>query len=398
MRNLRKLCTGLFILFLVMSVYAQPVQADTTKIKFTDFLGLVIFQGEMDGYKCNLLLDTGADTSIVDTRFAKKHNMKKIVGPLGILGLGGIDQYKVGEIVIGDWYFKDLDLVGIDLSIIDRYLGISLDGIVGGDFLSKYVLSVDYQKSFFTISDEAPKVSKNASAIPFDLRGKLVFTKAKASPDSTPRTFLVDTGATSTVYFKNRLEEVAPGYKKWPRSLGWLEASFMGKKEVDLYLVPSFAVGDVEIESMVTIVSEAGLLGIGVNLISGSPTHGIVGWTFLKNFKVTFDYPRERIIFEPYEYYVEKWPHLFDSIGIMIAFEDGKPVVEHIIPNTGAASSQVKAGDKLVMIDNIDVTSKDGLEISEMVMGEPGTVVNFLFERDGKKFRVSMKRERLFKE
>ena len=162
--------------------------------------------------------------------------------------------------------------------------------------------------------------------------------------------------------------------------------------------MPSFYVGDAGIESMVTIVSESGILGMGLNLIAGTPTHGIIGWTFLKYYRVTFDYQKSRLILEPYEYYQEKWPHLFDSVGLMIAYKNGVPIVDHMLPGTPAESSGIQVNDKLLMVDGVDVTEMDALEISEMVMGEPGTTVDFLFERGGKKFRIKMERVRLFKE
>ena len=191
----------LIALLFVVS-YPGPLKADTTKIKFRDFMGLIIFDGEINGIKGKFLLDTGSDTSIIDTRFAKRNGLKKVTGPLGILGLGGIDQYKVDKVVIGEWYFSDVKLVGVDLSIVDRYLGFDLLGLVGGDFLKNYVLTVDYQKEYFTISDKASSYSTDSAVIPFDLINKFVFVYAKAGPDATEYNFLVDTGATATVYFK----------------------------------------------------------------------------------------------------------------------------------------------------------------------------------------------------
>ncbi|MFH1515807.1 MAG: aspartyl protease family protein [bacterium] len=397
-----KILKAALYIFLVtaiaVSVSLKPAYADTIKIEYTDWLGLILFEGDINGETGWFLLDTGADSSIVDIRFAERIGLKKLKSPLSILGMGGIDEYAAKNVGIGEWYFEDVPIVGFDLSIVDRYLGFNLAAILGADFLRKYALTIDYQESYFTLSDESPDPGLNAHIIPFRISDKLVFLKASPMNSDKEYTFLVDTGATSVVYFQNRLEEVYPEYKSWPRSLGWQEATFMGKKDADIFLMPEFSIGDAGIESLVTTVTQPGLLGIGLNLIGGSPVHGVVGWTFLRYWKVTFDYPNKRLILEPYEFYKEKWPHMFDSVGFMIAYENGKPTIDHILPDTPAADADLQIGDVLLAIDGKDALKMDLLEISEMVMGEPGTDVVFLFERDRKQFRLTLKRVHLFTE
>ena len=158
-----------------------------------------------------------------------------------------------------------------------------------------------------------------------------------------------------------------------------------------------FYVGEIGIEPMTIVVMESGILGFGLNLISGEPLYGVVGYSFLKYFRVTFDYPGKKIIFEPYEYYVERFPYLFDSVGIMVAYENGAPFVDHIIPGTPAESSGLLIGDKLIEVDGIDIKSMDSMELSKLVMGKPGTSVKMLFERNGKRFFKTLKRIHMFK-
>jgi predicted aspartyl protease len=370
--------------------------ADTNTIHFRDFMGLILFECEINDQKGMFLLDSGADTSIVDTGFAKRAGLEEIRGPLGILGAGAVSQYKIDRFVIGEWFFDNTTTTGIDLSIVDRYLGFELMGIVGGDVLSKYVLSIDYQNDVFTLSDQAPVYKNSAAVIPIRIIDKLVFAKASPCGSGDDFTFLVDTGATSLVYFKNRIEQTCPNYTKWPASLGWLEATFLGKKEADIYLMPEFSMGGTGIESVITTVTEAGILGLSLNILSGSPLHGIVGWTFLRNYKVTFDYPRQRMILEPYEVYTDKWPHLFDSVGIMIAYENGVPIIEHLLPNTPASESSIEIGDILVEVDGRQAKTMDSLEISELIMGEPGTSVTLVLKRGSQEYRVQLKRVNLF--
>jgi len=393
----------IFIAFIfTMLIQFRPAsiaetEADVNQVKFTDHLGLMLFDGEINGNQGVFLLDTGADNSIVNPRLAKEMGLKEIKGAYSILGFGGIDQYQIDSFSFGDWEFENIKLIGMDLSLIERYLGFDLLAVIGGDLLDDYALMIDYQDETFYLSKEPLTVRENAVSMPIWIRDKLVFAKGRTKADGAEYAFLVDTGATASVYFKNRIEEFHPDYVTWPASLGWQEATFLGKMNVDLYKMPEFHMGNIGIENMVTVVMEAGILGLGLNLISGDPLHGVIGYSFMKHFRVTFDYPRKKIILEPYEYYKERFPYMFDSVGFMIAYENGAPIVDHIIPGTPAEKAELMVGDKLIEIDGIDVTSMDSLKISELFMDKPGTSVKMLFERDGKRFTKTMKRIQMFK-
>ena len=401
MVDMNKFKNLLFILlFTIIAVAFSPTlaSADVNRVDFTNFIGIILFEGEINGVEGTFLLDTGADTSIINTKVAERIGLEKKKSPLSLLGAGMIDQYKVKEFGFGEWYFDDVLVTGFDLSIIDRHLGFELMAILGGDFLHKYYLTVDYQESYFTVSDEPPVLRSDAIATPIHVLNKMVFLYASPMDSDEQLVFLVDTGATSTVYFKHRIANKFPDYENWACSAGWEELTFLGKIGADLYLMPKFHIGDAGIESMVTTVVDAGMLGMGLNLIVGKPVHGVVGWTFLRYFRVTFDYPNQRLILEPYEHFKDRWPHLFDSVGFMVAYEDNLPFVDHVLPDTAAMDAGIQEGDKLLTIDGIDVTSFDGLEISEMVMGEVGSEVSFVFNRNGNRVRITVKRENLFKE
>jgi C-terminal processing protease CtpA/Prc len=81
----------------------------------------------------------------------------------------------------------------------------------------------------------------------------------------------------------------------------------------------------------------------------------------------------------------------------MIAYENGVPIVDHIIPGTPAEKAEIMVGDKLLEIGGIDVTSMDSLKLSMLFMDKPGTSVKMLFERDRKRFSKTMKRVYMFK-
>jgi predicted aspartyl protease len=429
MVDMNKFKNIFFILLITIASIAfspTPASADVNRVEFNNFLGIILFEGEINGVEGIFLLDTGADSSIINTKVADKIGLKKIKSPLSLLGAGLIDQYETETVGFGEWYFEgdpvisfelrpihggdfqekylltveyqQLPMTGFDLSIIDRYLGFELMAILGGDFLEKYYLTIDYQEGYFTLSDDEPTYRSDAISIPSRVINKMVFIDAFPNNSDEAYTFLVDTGATSTVYFKHRIANKFPDYENWTCSAGWEEATFLGKLKADIYLMPMFHIGDAGIESMVTTVIDAGIMGLGLNLITGKPVHGIVGWTFLRYFRVTFDYPNQRLILEPYEHFKDRWPHLFDSVGFMIAYENYLPFVDHVLPDTPAMDAGIQVGDKLLTIDGIDVTGFDALEISEMVMGEVGSEISFVFDRYGNRVRITLKRVNLFKE
>jgi hypothetical protein len=121
------------------------------------------------------------------------------------------------------------------------------------------------------------------------------------------------------------------------------------------------------------------------------PVIGWIGGNVLKNFRVTFDFPRRTIYFER-----ENKADFYDlnQVGVTlerrdgqqgyfiagVALKDGRPTVDGVV-----------AGDRLIKIDNLDVSIATRGAIFAELHGEPGSLRTLVVERNGQQLTVPVK-------
>lgn len=104
-----------------------------------------------------------------------------------------------------------------------------------------------------------------------------------------PYQFALDTGAGQTVVSSELAKELAldPGEKKEALGAG-------GKVSVSLSKVRSIAIESAKLEDVPVVITDLSLLRLAV----GGKLDGILGYNYLRNFKVTIDYPKGKLALE----------------------------------------------------------------------------------------------------
>src|SRR5690554_1823728 len=73
----------------------------------------------------------------------------------------------------------------------------------------------------------------------------------------------------------------------------------------------------------------------------------------------------------------------YTGIGAIISYKDGGVIINEPYEGLPADKSGLKAGDKILEIDDEDVRNATVREVSNKLKGTPGTVLNILIERPG---------------
>jgi len=122
---------------------------------------------------------------------------------------------------------------------------------------------------------------------------------------------------------------------------------------------------------------------------SPEPVVGWIGGNVLKGFRIMIDFPRRMIYWERQ---IELDPHDLDQVGVTlekrdtgyfiagIAQKDGKPTVD-----------AVRVGDRLIQVDDLQLSNATRGAIFAALHGKPGTVRTLVVERDGKRLNVAAK-------
>jgi predicted aspartyl protease len=238
------------------------------------------------------ILDTGAGTSLLSPELAHKIGAK-IIGAKEGQSAGGkvsVSLAKVDSLAVGDTRRDDVDVGIVDLSHIGKAIGAKIDGDLGYNFFNRFQITIDYQNCEIRFEDPKPVGYFGASAraeIPLRLANpaKPLILVDTYLNGLGPFQFAVDTGTSTTA--------IAPELAK---QLGLATSSIApgttggAHVAVTASTLQSFAAGSAKVDDMAIVVADFfSMLSQAV----GAKLDGIVGYNFLRNYKVVIDYPNE---------------------------------------------------------------------------------------------------------
>jgi len=161
--------------------------------------GLVYVQVAVNGTPMAFILDSGAESTVL--------NASRLAG-LGLkatgtfaAGAGGGDV-TVGYVphvtyAVGDATLKDQIVSAIPLDSLEGPLGRKLDGILGYDFLSRFVVELDYKHEQLRLLDRATYHHASGTPVPITLEDSTPFVDATVELPGIqplPGHFTLDTG------------------------------------------------------------------------------------------------------------------------------------------------------------------------------------------------------------
>lgn len=242
----------------------------------------------------DFILDTGAGTSLLSTELAKQLDVK-ILGSKEGHSAGGkvsVSLGKVDSLMLGETKLEGVEVGVVDLGHIGRAVGAKLDGDLGYNFLKHFRVTIDYRD--FELRLEDPKrVESFARGAQTEVAIRLA---APAKPlilvdvhanGHGPFQFAIDTGTSTTAITPDLARELR-------LETSPVGAGTTGGAPVDFSAgsLQSFQLGGVKIDNVAVVVADF------FNMLSaavGAKLDGIVGYNFLRNYKVVIDYPGETL-------------------------------------------------------------------------------------------------------
>lgn len=280
------------------------VSPSSAKVKFRLAGGiqpLILLPVEVNGEgPFDFILDTGAGTSLLSLELGKKLNTK-ILGSKEGQSAGGavsVSLAKLDSLAVGSVKLDNVDVGIVDLSQIAKTVGSKIDGDLGYNFLKHFRITIDYRKNEIRFADprrlESVGRSKAVTEIALRLAHPakpLILVDVYAN-GSGPFQFAVDTGTSTTAI----TPELAKQLKVANSPIGPVTTG-SAPVEVTAGSVSSFQVGGAKVDNMSVIVAD--FFAMLSNAI-GTKLDGIVGYNFLRNYKVALDYPNETLsLFNP---------------------------------------------------------------------------------------------------
>lgn len=367
------------------------------------------------------VLDTGAGYLALDRSLA---NWLAIADSSSTDPIATADR-PLARFQLGDWEQDALSpVLTFDADVARRVADRPVLGLLGQSLFRDRVVVLDYAAGRLELVPSTPS-APDSDAIPDSRRslgallgpravpvrfqlvgdGKIVIHAALggARPGTrTPLTLIVDTGSSKTVLFAHALAAAVPESRRW-RSLGGITApTLLGDAGARMTRVPllrivhaSDAANDVTAQPGTdAAVIDSPLAEVLANDIN-QPVLGLLGYSYLRRFRIAIDYPRRVLWLDPRADGGAERPFEYTHVGLQLERRETGIVVAGVAERSPAARAGIRAGDVLTELDGRSVASSDLLAISLRLEGPAGTVTRLALRRGGRVMSYRLARQRL---
>jgi len=285
------------------AVANQPVAAAASNlVPFDDVYGSIVVRVVVNGKGLySFGVDTGSQEMIVTPDLASELGLvaagKRIESGAGPVEMTNV-LTRLSSVAIGGLVVRDLpaDEVALPEGLVHREPGLTIRGLIGIDFLRRFVTTVDYASetlTFSAIKDFAP--ARRAIALPmFMIDGG----RAPGIPiaiDGNWAVFMVDTGNSGWPDIKAAF---AAGARLSEHTASTSSAQAAGGDDrLHVVCLRSFAISD---WSRTRVPAYVDVVDYGVS--RWADNGGSIGYETLRAFRTTFDFSRKVVYFDPVSY------------------------------------------------------------------------------------------------
>ncbi len=337
----------------------------------------------------NFILDSGAGMTVIDSLRAVKLGLplgNRIAGA-GISGARYCYLTQLPAMEIGGLRFTEQTVIASSITdMVRRYTGISVAGILGSDFLNRFVAAIDYQERNMTLFEPDSFEQEEAGA---ELEAPLaqgILSIVCAVEDSCRGRFLVDTGSNRSILQHSFAEkyDLLEGRK----SVKVPVIGAGGETFANLCRFESIKVGENRIDQPLLFVAPP-----GGGIAAFEDISGVLGNDILDKFHLTLDYPGRRVFLKKNSSFLSSARR--DKSGLLLAAApSGSYYIHYVISGSPAFEAGIRTGDRIISLGGKAIQSFSSIDdITLMLSGREGEDLEIIVERNGerKRFRLILK-------
>jgi hypothetical protein len=272
--------------------------------------------------------------------------------------------------------------------------GQHVDGILGLGALKNMVTEIDFQKGAFIFYPSSEDISTRKPDNKKTFLEKMLPIGGNAmelpvvTPSGDTMTMALDTG---NAFYATSHRDVLERVGVWAanKKPNFLRESGVASGAVDSWTMkmPPLTIFGVPVQSSLWDIIDLPS--------SDAQGDGTVGFGFLSNFNITFDYARRRVWLENWRTPIENAET--GDLGISARYEHRtkRVVVVLVSPGSPAAEAGIKPDDQLLSVAGVDLDHPSYQELRKMLEGSVGSTVAVGVSRDGAFKRYEMIRRAL---
>jgi len=363
------------------------------KIPFEFFGNLMLLQVRVnDSVSLRFILDTGADTSVIDAQRAKALGLTpqgKIVTS-GAAGSAEATFTKGVSVSLPGVKVLDQTIYVLPLDSLSA-LGRKIDGVLGNDVLKEFVLEIDYSAGTINLYEpHGYRYSGAGKIIPLTIDDVLLFVRASVTPQGRApieAKFEIDSGSTGAILLNTPFVESHKLLATVPKTIQTNSGGIGGTAKMLIGRVSNVRLGWFLIDHPITHFSQA-----TEGDYASSKYDGLIGDRILSRFRVIVDYSRRRMILEPTPHFAE--PYEIDMSGMELVTDGDDLLIDDVDEHSSAAEAGVRDGDILIAVNGRPAVEFSLDQIRNMFMHD-GKEFSLTLKRDGKLMPIRLKLKRI---
>ncbi len=389
---------ALFIFFMVLLSTRQAHAQERydknpsellTKFPFFQLTGgVILIKARFDDIPdtLNFILDTGSGAISIDSSTTAEFQIPNRPSGRTVSGIAGIREVNFAPdntLHLPGLSVDSLDFYVNDYDILTSVYGIKIDGVIGYSFLSRYIVSIDYDKMMISVYSQGS----------FDYpRGytylRPIFTALPIQPTiikddrKLQSNFYLDTGAGLCFLLTKQFLQDSFFLMKKRKPVTIQVQGLGGKKQMQLTIIKQVQIGPFKFARVPT-----NILDDEHNALSYPFLAGLVGNDILRRFNIILNYRQRLVALKPNTRYHD--PFDYSYTGLSLYLEDGLIVIDDIVKNSPADKGGLKNGDIVLAINN-NISQDMAAYKSELQ--NVGSTIKMIVSRNGKieeiKFRV----------
>jgi len=314
--------------------------------------GVIMVTGQLKSYPDSLhfILDTGSGGISLDSLTCIRLGIDLEASDIFIRGLGGTRNVKFlynANLTLQHLKTDSLDFHVNNYDILTSVYGVKIDGIIGYSFLKNYIVNINYDSSYIEIFSNGiykyPKrgfiLNPKMQKIPII---KLNFKETKKLQNN----FYFDTGAGLCFLLSDDYVKDFSIFSASKRKPVLTQAEGLGGKMImKLTTIKALHIGPYTFKNVPTHIFED-----VTNITSYPILGGLIGNDILRRFNVTLNYEKNEIHLIPNSFFKDQFDYAYTGLGLYD--NDGRVVIEDIIPNSPGNKAGFMLGDAIMAINN----------------------------------------------
>lgn len=344
--------------------------------KITPVPALILVPVTINQKQHAFYFDTGSQSQVFDNSLKHLISGQSESRNTAINGtVVSMDYYRAPRMLLGEWEAAPAFVTTADLSAVRIADGRSIPGLIGFDCLENTYVGLDFDRGLLTISKTYPAIPGPMNSVNLN-RGKSGALK--------PGTFKSE--VTLRIADRDIPFTIDTGYN---RGIGLGHAAFMyfqdwGIIEKAKAVGANFGPGGGSEQLGMGRFTEGSLLGLslrGMPVTDNGPTN-IIGLEILVNFNLVFDLQAGKFLYQKRQ--CDPPINPAGSLGALVTFPGGKPIVLKTRPGGAVESSGIQEGDEIVSLGELLQKDINMSSLYEFCVKQGGKTVTAKIRRSGR--------------